>query len=366
MDLIDQLNAISSKIHKQIALIQTEEATKNAFIMPFIAALGYNVFDPTEVTPEFSADIGIKKGEKVDYAILQEGEPIILVECKWCGCDLDNEHASQLYRYFSVTKARFGVLTNGITYRFYTDTEERNKMDAKPFLEINMLDIKEQTIDELKKFSKAVFNLQDILTTATELKYTKEIKRILVEQSLNPDDDFVRFFASKVYSGKLTQVVKQQFVDLTKRAFWQFINDKISERLRSVMIEEPSIATPATEKSKDEPDNEEEEHTESRIVTTQEEIEGYYIVKSILRSQIDAQRVVMRDTISYCGILLDDNNRKPICRFYFNNLNKLAIAFVDVETKKYEKFAIAKLDDIFQYADKIITTVQFYDQKAST
>jgi len=69
--------------------------------MPFINVLGYDVFDPTEVVPEFTADIGTKKGEKVDYAIMKDGKPIILFECKWSGADLNKEHASQLHRYFS-------------------------------------------------------------------------------------------------------------------------------------------------------------------------------------------------------------------------------------------------------------------------
>jgi predicted type IV restriction endonuclease len=121
MDFIDRIRELASRAPKQLPHIQTEEATKNALVMPFIGALGYNVFDPTEVTPELTADVGIKKGEKVDYAILQDGQPIMLFECKWHGAELKDGHASQLYRYFSVTHARFGVLTNGIIYRFFTD-----------------------------------------------------------------------------------------------------------------------------------------------------------------------------------------------------------------------------------------------------
>lgn len=134
----DRIRELSGQVQKQLPHIQTEEATKNALIMPFITALGYNVFNPTEVTPELHADVGIKKGEKVDYAILQDGKPIILFECKWHGADLNKDHASQLYRYFSVTDARFGVLTNGVQYRFYTDLDAANKMDAKPFFEFDL------------------------------------------------------------------------------------------------------------------------------------------------------------------------------------------------------------------------------------
>ncbi|HII07162.1 MAG TPA: restriction endonuclease, partial [Methanotrichaceae archaeon] len=177
MDFIDKIHELAARIPNQIEHIQTEEATKNALVLPFIAALGYNVFDPTEVVPEFTADVGTKKGEKVDYAVLMDENPIILFECKWCGANLDNEHSSQLYRYFSVTDGRFGVLTNGIIYRFYSDLEKPNKMDEKPFFELNLLDIDESLVEELKKFTKSSFDLDDILTTASELKYTKEVKQ---------------------------------------------------------------------------------------------------------------------------------------------------------------------------------------------
>ncbi len=239
MDLIDELNNLSSKVSKQKDMIQTEEATKNAFVMPFISALGYNVFEPTEVTPELTADVGTKKGEKVDYAILKEGKPIILFECKWCGVNLDKQHKSQLYRYFSVTEARFGVLTNGITYRFYTDLDEPNKMDAKPFMEFSILDVTETAVEVLKKFSQ--FSLEETLTAATELKYTKEIKRILAEQMTAPLEDFVRFFASQIYTGKLTQSVRQQFGELVKKALHQFVNEKINERLKFALLTEESL-----------------------------------------------------------------------------------------------------------------------------
>ncbi|OQY53944.1 MAG: restriction endonuclease [Candidatus Parabeggiatoa sp. nov. 2] len=371
MDLIDELKALSSKVSKQISIIQTEEATKNAFVMPFISALGYNVFDPTEVTPELTADVGTKKGEKVDYALLEDGKPIMLFECKWCGTDLDKKHKSQLYRYFSVTEARFGVLTNGIIYRFYTDLEEPNKMDARPFLEFNLLDIKESTVEDLKRFSKSVFSLDATLTAATELKYTREIKRLFAEQIANPSENFVRLFASQVYSGKLTQIVKQQFTDLTKKALNQFINDRINERLKSALAtgdEDTSPSLPPAvqppkenQKTKDKVKSKEEakKDRESRIVTTEDEIEGHRIVREILREVIAPERVVMRDTISYCGILFDDNNRKPICRLHFNNPKRKYLGLFD-ENKTEEKVPIGDLNEIYQYADRLKATIFRY------
>ncbi|RYZ96434.1 MAG: restriction endonuclease, partial [Moraxellaceae bacterium] len=162
MDFIDQLRMLSTRITNTKNLIQTEEATKNSMVMPLIQILGYNVFDPLEVTPELISDIGTKKGEKVDYAILKDGKPIMLFECKKAGADLHINHASQLFRYFHVTAARFGVLTNGLVYRFFTDLEQPNKMDEKPFFEFNILDFKERDVDELKKFAKAAFDLDTI------------------------------------------------------------------------------------------------------------------------------------------------------------------------------------------------------------
>lgn len=361
MDFIDHIRDLSVRIQKQAAGIQTEEATKNAFVMPFINALGYNVFDPTEVTPELAADVGTRKGEKVDYAILKDGQPTILIECKWCGSNLDSENASQLYRYFSVTPARFGILTNGIVYRFYSDLENQNMMDTKPFLELDLLNLKEPLVEEVKKFSKSAFELDNILVTASELKYIREIRKILEDQVNNPSEDFVKFFASQVYSGKLTQPVREQFTQITKKTFKQFINDKINERLNIALASDASTSLEGktTDDSTSKEDEGEEPETDSRIVTTEEELEGYYIIKTILREAIDSKRITIRDKINYCGVLLDDNSRKPIARMYFNSSNKHLGLFDGL--KQEEKIPIETVDDIYKYKDRLKTTVQYYD-----
>ena len=357
MDFIDNIRDLSARIQKQASVIQTEEATKNAFVMPFISALGYNVFDPTEVTPELIADVGTKKGEKVDYAILKDGKPIILFECKWCGSNLDNEHASQLYRYFSVTESRFGVLTNGIIYRFYSDLEKANVKDEKPFLEFNMLDIKEPLVEELKKFSKATFNLDNILATASELKYMREVRKIIDEQINNPSDDFVKFFTSQVYSGRLTQSVREQFAQITKKAFKQFIDDKIKDRLNialttetPIILEKPQVDTVDQ--------GTEEKIKEKKIETTDEEFEAYYIIKTLLRDAIDPKRINIRDTINYCSVILDGSPSKPVARLYLNGTQKY-IALFDKENKG-EKIPINSIDDIYNYVDRLKAIANSY------
>ena len=362
MDFIDIIRDLSARIQKQAGGIQTEEATKNAFVMPFIGALGYNVFDPTEVTPELNADMGIKKGEKVDYAILMNGKPIILFECKWCGSDLDKEHASQLYRYFSVTECRFGVLTNGIIYRFYSDLEKPNVMDEKPFLEFNMLDIKPLLVEELKKFSKSSFDLNSILAGASDLKYMKEVRKIIEEQINNPSDDFVKFFTSQVYSGRLTQSIREQFAQITKKTFAQYINDKINDRLNIALTTETPIGLETQPIGANGQSIQEniEDANESKIETTDEEFEAYYIIKTILRDAIDSKRVNIRDAINYCAIVLDRSPRKPVARLYFNSAQKY-LALID-EEKNEEKIPINSVDDIYNYGDRLKAIAVTYDQ----
>ncbi|WP_300458870.1 type I restriction endonuclease [Desulfobacula sp.] len=163
MSFDEKISALAEKIPSLINHLETEEATKNALIMPFIAALGYDVFNPKEVVPEFVADHGTKKGEKVDYAIIQENEVIILIECKQAKYNLCDANMSQLFRYFTVTKSRIAILTNGINYLFFSDLEAPNKMDSRPFLELDMLNLRKNLLAEVKKLGKEKFDLDRML-----------------------------------------------------------------------------------------------------------------------------------------------------------------------------------------------------------
>ena len=355
MDFIEELRNLSTQIEKQKAHAITEEATKHAFVIPFIKILGYNPYNLTEVIPEFTADIGTKQGEKVDYAIFKDDEVIMLIECKKYGADLSDAHTSQLYRYFSVVHARIAVLTDGVIYRFYTDLEETNIMDSKPFLEFNMLDIQESLVNELKRFTKPTFDLDAALTAASDLKYTKEIKQTMMEQLEAPSEDFVRFFVSHVYSGVKTQTVVQQFTDIVKRALNQFLNEQINQRLQSA-ISKGEVAEESAEV--EEPDESIEEDVESRIVTTEEELNGFYTVKSIVREVVAADRIVHRDTQSYMSVLIDNNRLKPICRLYFNTAKKY-LGLLN-EERKYDRIPIESIDDIYNYADRLKATVLRY------
>lgn len=365
MDFSEKIYTLGAKVQKSLDLIQTEEATKQAFVIPFIMALDYDVYDPSEVVPEFTADVGTKKGEKVDYAIMRDNKPIILIECKWCGNPLDEEYTSQLYRYFSVTESRIAILTNGVIFRFYTDLEKSNQMDSKPFLEFNLLDIQDSLVIELKKLSKSHFDLNELISCAAELKYTREIKLILASQLVKPSDDFVKFFTSQVYSGRITQNVLEKFQEITQRALKQFISEEIGKRLKSVLDkdktqsdsesirndEQLDIITAKSSKQKD----------SDQIETTPEEVEGFILVRDILKYTIDENRIFYRDTTSYFGILLDDNNRKPICRLYFDTSQKY-IALFDNEERKEEKFLLNEVKEIGNFANQLRNTVLRYEK----
>lgn len=349
MDFKDHIKNLGDRVVKLKEQILTEEATKNAFIMPFIQILGYDVFNPLEVVPEYVSDIGTKKGEKIDYAIIRENAPAILIECKHWAQNL-NLHDGQLLRYFHVSKAKFGILTNGIEYRFYSDLVETNKMDEKPFLVIDVTDIRDAQIDELKKFHKANFDVDSIVNTASELKFTNELRSLIHSEMMNPTPDFVRYFAKQVYPGIVTPKVLEQFTNLTRKSFQLHISDLITDRLKI-----------ALDKEEDHINNDIEPITaviddKNEIKTTEEEVEGYLIVKSILRQKVDVSRIFYRDALSYFAILLDDNNRKTICRLYFNTSKKYLAVFD--ENKKETKIELSQLDDIYNHADSLYLTIE--------
>jgi len=355
MGFDEKIAALVQRLPKLKNHLMTEEATKNALVMPFIAALGYDIFNPQEVIPEFTADIGTKKGEKVDYAIMRDGEAIILIECKCASGDLCHENMNQLYRYFAVTKARIAILTNGIQYKFFSDLEETNRMDDKPFLELDLLNLKSNALAEVKKMAKEDFDLDRMLSVASELKYTSEIRKVLNAQAESPDENFVRFFFQQVIpGGRFTSTMKEQFTPLVSKAFNQFLSDKVSDRLRSALESEKDAATSNTAVKE-----KEEEEGRDGIVTTEEELEGFNIVRAIAAKSISPARVAHRDTKSYMGILLDDNNRKPICRLWFNSKQKY-LGVIN-SNKEESRIPIDSAIDIYQHADKILETIATYE-----
>jgi hypothetical protein len=369
MDLIDRLKTIAQQVEKLHSQIQNEQATKTAFIMPFIQAWGYDVFNPMEVHPEYTADLPGLKGEKVDYAICLDGKPIILVECKCCSGSLENpKHSSQLHRYFHATDAKFGILTNGIIYRFYTDTDKDNVMDEKPFLEFNILNFDEGIVNELKRFSKSSFNSDELEDVARNLLYTKEIKKVISEQLTNPSPEFVKFFVGHVYSGRQTSSIIEKFTELTKQSLKEYINERIKDRLETAINSEELTRPPLSPSLPEEEVVNLSNIDTDGIITTAEELEGFYIIKSILREEINTVRIQHKDTKSYFGVNLDGKVTKTVCRLRFNEkTGKKSISIPDnIESNKENTTNISNLDEIYGVAEFLKARVRFLTQDSYT
>ncbi len=369
MSISERVYELANKVRQQKAAIETEEATKNAFVMPFIGTvLGYDVFNPAEVIPEFTADVGVKRGEKIDYALVHGGQVQILVEAKKVTDPLRIEHSSQLFRYFSVTNARVAVLTNGETYEFYTDLDAPNKMDEKPFLVLDLGAVDSTLLPELAKLTKESFDLDSVLNAAGELKYIGQIKRILAGEFKNPSSDWVRYFASRVYDKNITPKVREQFEALVLKAATLFLNEQVNDRLTTALGDgaAPIESTPASEHAgsgantapKGAVPEEAIEPQAKLVMTTDEELEGFQIVRAIVCSDVSVARVVGRDTQTYFGVLLDDNNRKPIARLWLNRGKKYLGVFD--ESKNESRLPIETPQDIYQHADALRKTVATY------
>ncbi len=352
MDFADGIKNLAERAQKVKGSLGTEEATKNALVMPFIQVLGYDVFNPHEVVPEFVADIAGRKGEKVDYAIMQDGSPIIIIECKCCGSDLNGEKCDQLHRYFVTLDSSIGILTDGIRYLFFSSGADGKKMDTRPFMEFNLEDMDLTLIPELRKLCKGKFDLKTTLDTVNELKFNRQIKLILEKQLETPSENIVDCFIKETYDGRATARIKELFTGYVKRAFNEFVAEQIDARLKSALA--------ASTKKDDAPPPAHKETEEAAIVTTEEEWQAYYLVKSILMGTIAPERIALRDAISLCNILLDNNVRKPLIKLYFNNPQKLSIELVG-ENKELKKQEIKSVEDILQFAEDIRSTARQYE-----
>lgn len=342
MSFADDIKALAADTLKKQDFATNEEVTKTSMIMPFFAVLGYDTTNPAEFFPEFTADVGVKKGEKVDYAILNDGNPTILIECKCCGADL-TQYDAQLFRYFCTSTAKFGILTNGIEYRFYTDLEEKNKMDMTPFMVFDLSNIKDSLIPKLQKFCKDSYNSNDIFSTASSLKYSRLIQEWLEQQFDLPGEELQRLIVSSVYPNPKTKKVMDDFAPIIKQTLNAFIN----ERMTAMLQKAQAVLEP----------KQEEPQPVSKIVTTEEEMQGYYTVKAILAEDINVSRVTYRDAQSYFSVLLDDNNRKPVCRLELGAARKRVYI---TSQNGFQKHDIESINDLYKYKAEFIAATNLY------
>lgn len=351
MSIEQALTSLAARVRELKPIIETEEATKTAFIIPFISnVLGYDVTDPREVIPEYTADIGVKKGEKVDFAIKSGDDFHFLIECKKIGEPLNLDHANQLIRYFNVTDTEFAILTNGEIYQFYAQLDAANRMDERPFMTLDLGNIDARQFPHLEMCTRKHFNPEALAANAEELKYIAELKKLISAQLQNPDAELVKMLAATVTTKRMTATNLEYFTRLVSTSASQFLKDEVNRRLRSAQdYDAPPSLQPVASPSDSAPEAEALPEPESGVITTEEELHGYSIVRAICCSEVPAQDVTMRDAKSYCAILFQDNNRKPISRLFFDR--KIPrVSIFDAEGEQ-QYFDLDSIEDLYQHAD---------------
>lgn len=341
----DKIKKLQSKIAIVKDRLETEESTKTALVLPFIQLLGYDIFNPTQVLPEFNCDIAKGKGEKVDYALLIKNKVEIIIECKGFGVNLA-PHRNQLSRYFVSTKAKYAILTNGILYQFYTDLDNKNLMDEIPFFQFSLENYSVSDIEILEQFMFSNFNADKIDQNASEYKIitgvTGEIKTLFEK----PNIETIKLFTKSSYKGRYTDSAISRLTILFKKALKQFVNDRVSNQLKSATEAEEVI-----------------DNNCGKIITTEEEKQAFYIVQAIARDIIPSEDIVMRDQINLCMILYKNDQCKPIVKLYFNDVKNLQIELFDEEGSY--KIELATLDEIYDYKDAIIKICKKYSESSS-
>lgn len=340
-----ELQNICQKIKDTKNNVLTEEATKMAYIVPFLQILGYDVFNPNEVIPEFISDIGSKKGEKVDYVIIKNEKPIIIIECKHWKKDI-KAHNSQLHRYFHTTNARYGIITNGIIYNFFTDLEKVNIMDNTPFFSIDLRNLNDESISVLLSFSKSKFDTSTIHRKAKILKYKNGIQSNLEKELSEPSHDFIKILAKGVFSNQSKGNQWKEFSEIAKKIIKEKFNKKTERQNISKKLYE------------DISDN----HIKDEVYkASNEELKGFEIVCSILKEKISVNRIFWRNTTFFFRIILDDNRKKLICRLYFKNNEKHIELFHNGKEHPLKK-ALKNIEDIRLYKSELLQTIdnQFF------
>lgn len=300
------LEKLSLNVKERIEYITNEEMTKQSLINPFIQVLGFEIFNPLEVRLEYTADFGKKKGEKVDYALFKDGEPIIFIEAKSLTENLSN-HNAQLARYFNSTQdVKLGILTNGIEYKFFTDLDSNNIMDSTPFLVINILELKENDIENLSKLRKDNFDSDGLINYAEELVYTNTLNKSLKDLLKNPSDEFIRFIVKDFSETRVTDKVIDRFRPLVKKALSNAVLDIVSKGLYQEEVLENSEEVASTVAS----EVTTEEKIKREIITTENELKFFEMVKEyLIQAGKDVSNLAYKSTTNYFSIFNKTGNR---------------------------------------------------------
>lgn len=336
MGLSDDLRRLAEQVKKRQAHIRGEEATKNALILPFLGVLGYDVFDPTEVQPEYTSEMGKRRGgppEKVDYAIHLGATPVMFIECKPSDVE-PNQHSGQLARYFNATPSvKVAVVTNGVRYHFHTDLEEQNIMGDRPFFEFDILGFSERDAETLEAFSKTKFDPTTVRARAEDIIYTGKLTTYVNELLRNPSDAFTRFILGEIEitTGKLTAKRVEKFVPIVKKAIQTTLLDMAT---RSIKLEtdETTVSPPTAPLVAPAPTPTAAPDHARAIVTTPEELEAFEIVRRLCSDSTFAGKypVSYKDAVNYFGVNIG-GPKKWFVRLFLEGKRKALVSKVPTD-----------------------------------
>lgn len=315
MVFADDIAKVAEQVRKRAEAVSGEEATKMGLIVPFFSTLGYDVFDPTEVIPEYIADFAIKKAgqlEKVDYAVSISGSIVMLVEAK--ARDKKPEaHDGQLKRYFNgLRSAKVAIVTNGIEYLFFTDLRHENMMDDEPFFIFNILSHDQKQIENLKFFHRDNFDALVIKRQAEEMVYLNGMTQLVDSLLRSPSDEFIRFLVSQLgnigpryaIEGRITSSVIEKFRPIVKKSIQGSLVELMTQSISKEMGQSSEISsTQPIEEADDIQDESEQASEDVKIETTAEELEAFEKIKSIAaQSKNYTLEVKYKDVVSYFGV----------------------------------------------------------------
>ncbi len=321
MEYNNTLIKFAAKVKEKKHSCATEEATKHSLILPFIQILGYDIFDPTEVVPEVDCDLK-HTGERIDYIVERDGRHQILIECKHWKQNLD-KHVMQLGAYFAASDARIGILTNGVEYRFFTDLEKVNLMDEKPFLVVDMENLKETDVDWLCEFRKGSFNAVRITDKALQQVRLQKLKSLVADELSDPSIAFTRHFARMIFPSSP--------------------NTKAVEAIRPLLVKaigEVTGKTPAPIPG-----------------VPDDETELLKAVTTALNGIVSPDRIVWKENQQYSTVRLDGSEWRPICRIKYTKWAKwIMVTHWDASTERLsqgERHVLSSPSDIANHSDEL-------------
>jgi hypothetical protein len=339
MGFIEDIAKLSEQVRKKADNVVGEDATKLSLILPFFNALGYDIWDPAEVLPEYISDAATKKSsghfEKVDYAIGINGTIVMLVEAK-ARNQKPETHDGQLRKYFTWTiSSKVGIVTNGVEYRFFTDLRIPNIMDDEPFFSFNVFEYDSKDIENLKFFHRDNFDIAAIGKHAEEMVYVKAMTKLVGNLLRSPSEPFIKFLVKEleVFQGHVNAKVISRFEPVVKKAIQSSLVDLMT---RSINQEIAQLTEPIQLAESEDAGAEEAEQVsdEQQVETTAEELEAFEKIKAIVSTSCNYHlEVKYKDVLSYFGVHVG-NSTWWFLRLYLTPKRKSFVTRLPVDEVK--------------------------------